>query len=330
MSLKTRKPTGLPSWPILLLTGVEKSGKTYAAAAASASKMIGRTLWIGIGEDDPDEYGAIPGARFEIVEHDGTYRGVLGSIKAAVAEVAADETPGLIVVDSATRLWNLLSDEAQESANRRARAKAEKFHRPVSDEDAQITVDLWNVAKSRWDNVMDLLREHRGPSIVTARLDNTAIMNDKGEPTKDRTWKVQGHKSLPYDVGAIVEMPAPGEAVLTGVRSLRVRNAQTARRPFPGFTVEKLWAEMGLDGETFPRTHSAASGAESVKADDDAASTRLALLAEIGDLADSLGVTRAQVAADWQSEHGHAIAQTTDLGSLELLRDDLATRKDAA
>ena len=67
MSLKTRKPTGLPAWPILLIAGVEKAGKTYAAAAASSSDLIGRTLWVSIGEDDPDEYGAIPGARFEII-----------------------------------------------------------------------------------------------------------------------------------------------------------------------------------------------------------------------------------------------------------------------
>lgn len=286
MTLQTRKPTGIPSWPIVLLTGVEKSGKTYAAAAASASEMVGRTLWLGIGEDDPDEYGAIPGARFEIVVHDGTYRSILAALGDAVAALREEQDPGLIVVDSATRLWNLLSEEAQESANRRARAKAEKYHRPVSDEDAQITVDLWNVAKSRWDNVMDLLREHRGPSIVTARLDNTAIMNDKGEPTKDRTWKVQGHKSLPYDVGAIVEMPAPGEAVLTGVRSLRVRNAQTARRPFPEFTVEKLWREMGLADGTSPRTHATATGLQSVRADEAAA---------------PLNVAKAAVKAAWES-----------------------------
>lgn len=75
MTLKTRQPTGKPSWPILLLAGREKAGKSWAAVAASASDLIGRTLYIGIGEDDPDEYALIPGASFEIVEHDGTYPG---------------------------------------------------------------------------------------------------------------------------------------------------------------------------------------------------------------------------------------------------------------
>lgn len=242
MTLKTRKPTGLPSWPIMLIAGTEKSGKSYAAAAASASDLIGRTLWVAIGEDDPDELGAVPGARFEIVPHAGTYRSILSALDECVAELAKDEKPGLIVVDSMTRLWNLLCDEAQVMANKRA----EKKGRKVGDDGADITMDLWNAAAQRWHHVMDCLREHRGPSIVTARQDVVTVLDDQGRPTKEKDRKIQGHKTLPFDVGAIVELPAPGEAVLTGVRSLRIKNATVARRPLPGFTVDTLWREMGM------------------------------------------------------------------------------------
>ena len=107
MTLKTRKPTGKPAWPIMLIAGAEKAGKTYSAAQASASKLIGRTLWVGVGEDDPDEYGALPGVRFEIVEHDGTYRGILAALTACAAEPMEEGRPNLIVLDSATRLWDL-------------------------------------------------------------------------------------------------------------------------------------------------------------------------------------------------------------------------------
>ena len=54
--LRTRRPSGKPSWPIVLIAGAEKAGKSWACAAASGSDLIGRTLWIGLGEDDPDEY----------------------------------------------------------------------------------------------------------------------------------------------------------------------------------------------------------------------------------------------------------------------------------
>ena len=281
MALETRKPTGKPPWPVLLIAGVPKAGKSYACAEASASELIGRTLWVPIGEDDPDELAAIEGARFDIVVHDGTYRGIYSAIRDAVEELAKDKKPGLLVLDSVTRLWNLLSDEAQTEANARAERKAQKYGKAAPATDVSIGMDLWNRAKSRWENVIDLLRQHAGPSIVTARLDLTAVVNDKGEPTGGKEWKIQGHKSLPWDVGAIVEMPEIGSAVLTGVRSLRVKNATVARRPFPQFTVEKLWTEMGLAEGATERRHARVEGGASVAADhaeDAALETARALL----------------------------------------------------
>ena len=245
--LVTRKPTGQPSWPILLLAGAEKAGKTYAALAASGSEHVGTTHVITIGEDDPDEYGAIPGADFNIVEHDGTYRGILHAVMAArkdlEARASAGEEPGMIVVDSMSRLWHLLSDDAQAAANTRAKGRRN------ADGDYTISMDLWNIAKSRWDNVMDELRSHQGPVVLTARLAITAVVGDGGQPTGEKVEKVEGHKSLPFDVAAEVRLTAPGEAFLVGVRSLAM-DGRTAREPLAGdWTVEGLWSGLGvLDG----------------------------------------------------------------------------------
>lgn len=248
--LVTRKPTGRPSWPILLIAGAEKTGKSYSCAEASASDLIDRTLWVGIGEDAPDELGALAGARFEIVEHDGTYRGILNALQLCAAEPAVDGKPNLLVLDSATRLWDLLCDEQQIVANARAKRKAEKYNRPVPDEDATITMDQWNTAKQRWAHIIDTLRAHQGPSIVTARMESVTVLDGNGQPTTDRTWKVKAEKSLPFDVGCIVEMPARGDTWLTGVRSLRYKPADDApRTQYPGFTVEKLWRDLGLADE---------------------------------------------------------------------------------
>lgn len=256
MSLTTRQPTGKPSWPILLLAGAEKAGKTYSAAEASASELIGRTLWVGVGEDDPDEYGAIPGARFEIVEHDGTYRSILRALTEAAEEKAGDE-PNLIVLDSATRLWDLLCDEQQVVANQRAARKAQQSGRPAPDEDATITMDQWNTAKQRWGHIIDALRNHNGPSIITARLEQVTVLDGSGKPTTQKDWKVKAEKSLPYDVGCIVELPMRGEAYLTGVRSLRFRAEPKERVAYQDFTVEKLWTDLGLAEKdaTSPRRH---------------------------------------------------------------------------
>lgn len=245
MALTTRKPTGLPSWPILLLAGREKAGKSWAAITASASPLVGRTLYIGIGEDDPDEYSLIPGADFDIVVHDGTYKGILDAVRGAVLEPQGDK-PSLIIVDSMTRLWNLIGDNMQAVANQRAKGRRNP------NGDYTISTDLWNVAAGQWAAVMDALRLHQGPVIVTARLDPVAVM-ENGQPTAQKEWKVQAHKSLVFDASALIEMRERGQFLITGVKSARVK--LDAPKVFPDFTVEKLWADLGLVEGTGDRSH---------------------------------------------------------------------------
>lgn len=314
--LQTRKPTGKAPWPILLIAGTEKAGKSFAAAQASASELVGRTLWFGIGEDDPDEYGSL--GPFEIVTLDGTYRALVNALTTALQEPPADGKPTLWVLDSGTRLWALLSDMAQVEANRRWKGRAANQSKPIPEDGISINMDLWNIAKNRWQHVLELLRQHQGPSIITARLEETTVM-DGDKPTKDKFWKVQAEKGLPFDVGCIVELRSRGDAYLTGVRSLRWVT-EKSHEPFPKFTVDDLWRKLGLAEETGTRTHTGATGEASMDADDTYTANRAALLAEVAELA---GDGKAQVAADWLDEHGHPINATTDLGSLELLRDDL-------
>lgn len=296
---KTRKPSGKPPWPIMLIAGAEKAGKSYACAAASASELVGRTFWVGVGEDDPDELGALPGARFEIVEHDGTYRDVLAALTWAQQQTA-EGRPNLIVLDSATRLWDLLCDEQQHVANKRAERKAAKFNKPLPDEDATITMDQWNTAKQRWAHCIDTLRDHNGPSLVTARLESVTVLDGKGQPTTDRTWKVKAEKSLPYDVGVTVELPRRGEAFLTGVRSLRYKPSDKGRDEYPDFTVEKLWTDLGLaeEGATSERHHAA------IDPEDKPAQEADHARAELSSLCDEKGWDKKAVAAQFTERSG--------------------------
>lgn len=301
-TLTTRKPTGKPAWPILLLAGAEKAGKTYSAAEASASDLIGRALWVGVGEDDPDEYGALPGARFEIVEHDGTYRAILAALTACAAQPPVKGKPNLIVLDSATRLWDLLCDEQQHVANERAKRKAQKYNRPLPDEDATITMDQWNTAKQRWAHIIDTLRNHQGPSIITARLESVTIVAD-GQPTADKEWKVKAEKSLPYDAGCIVEMPARGETYLTGVRSLRFKPAPNnpERTEYKPFTVDKLWRDLGLTDAVGERSHS------TIDPEDKPATEAEAARGELRALCEKHGWDLAEVAAEFEQANGIAV-----------------------
>lgn len=271
MTTEFREPTGKPSWPILLIAGGEKAGKSYASAKASASELIGQTYWIGVGEDDPDEYGAIPGARFRIARHDGTHKSILAALRDASKQPRVDGKPNLLVLDSGSRVWEMLSDEAQERANIRAKKAAEKWKKPYDpDTEATIGPDLWNKATARWQDIMDVLREHDGPSIITARLDVVTVMDDKGQPTKEKSEKIKGQKSLPYDVGGIVQMPERGKAYISGIRSLKLDLPVGNKVPVKDFSVDRLWRQLGLDveGATAPRQHSGADGQASAAATD--------------------------------------------------------------
>lgn len=272
MTTSFREPTGKPTWPILLIAGGEKAGKSYASAQASSSDLIGQTYWIGVGEDDPDEYGAIPGARFLIAKHDGTHKSIVTALREASAMPRVDGKPNLLVVDSGTRVWEMLSDEAQERANMRAKKAAQKWNKPFDPEaEATIGPDLWNRATGRWQDVMEVLRNHDGPSIITARLDIVTIMDDKGQPTKDKTSKVKAQKSLPFDVGGIVEMPERGKAYISGIRSLKLDLPVGEKHQVKDFTVDWLWRKLGLDveGATSPRQHSGADGQASAAVPDE-------------------------------------------------------------
>lgn len=232
-----RHPSGLPSWPVLLLAGREKAGKSYSAALASASNLIDRTFWVSFGEKDPDEYGAIKGARFEIAEHDGTLGDMTDTFRYLLTlESKPDEKPHLWVLDSGTRVWMTLKDKAAYLAEKRGSRD--------KNGDVVIGPDLWNKVTGEWVTVMNLIRAHRGPVIITARLDTVAVM-ENGRPTKAKTEKVQGQKMLAYDVDAIVEMPERGRSILTGARS--VIYTIPKHEEIPDFTVDGLWRRLGLD-----------------------------------------------------------------------------------
>ncbi len=247
---QTRRPTGMPTWPLLLLAGREKAGKSYQAAKASASDLIGRTLWIGFGEKDPDEYGAIPGADFEIVPHDGTLSDALEAVRWAVSEPRVDGKPTLIVFDSATVYWETLRDKATWMAMQRGSINS-KTKEPI------VGTDLWNSVTQDWNLVVRALKKHDGPTIITARLDTVTVMDDAGKPTKNREEKIKSQKALPYDVDAIIEMPERGTATLSGVRSvIYTIPERTTIEKFDEKGIDWLWRALGLDkAQTSAATH---------------------------------------------------------------------------
>ncbi|MGD6751739.1 hypothetical protein [Streptomyces sp. BH105] len=247
---KSRKPTGLPNPPIILLTGPENTGKSFEAAKGSGSDLIGNTYWIEVGgnEGTADYYGRVPEADYEIVEHDGSHQDVCDAIRWVNHRPRVDGKPNLLVIDSATSLRDMHSDEVFMFARNRAAAKANNTRNRVLSHDEPVVVDpdLWNRAKDRWGEIMWLLRRHPGPVLLTARTEMVAAYeNDK--PTGQTTRKVMAERNLPAAVDAVVDLQAPGEAWLIGARSLHIGLQPGESRQFPEFSVDALLRRMGLE-----------------------------------------------------------------------------------
>ncbi|MCK9894731.1 hypothetical protein [Frankia sp. AgB32] len=214
--LQTRKPTGRVSYPLVLVEGGEKSGKTTAAVILSSSGKVGRTLWFDLGEGSADEYGSWPGARYEVVEHDGTYASILGQVRAAKAEArrAADagELPTVLVMDTGSDLWGGLADWAANRARGRRKAGP--------DDEVVVSMDLWNDAKARYRRVMTELLMFPGIVVMIARGGEVAAV-EGGRPVEGKKdYKVEGHKSLAYDATVWLRMDRTGPPQIIGARSV--------------------------------------------------------------------------------------------------------------
>lgn len=243
MTLRTRPPTGAVPWPLILVEGGEKSGKSWAAAVLSTSDKVGRTFWIDWGEGAADEYGAIPGTRFEVIEHDGTWTSIMEQVKAArdEAQKAVDngEKPVVLVIDSMTAEWDDLKDWVDGKARRRD-ANRKKLERDPEAE-IQITTDLWNLATSRHKELMRILMRFPGIVVMTAKgADQVAMEN--GQPTKHRTWKVMGQKDLAYDASVWVRLSRTEHPLIVGARSVHAGIVPGEDKPkrIPELTLEQL------------------------------------------------------------------------------------------
>ncbi|SNS26459.1 hypothetical protein SAMN04488107_1956 [Geodermatophilus saharensis] len=223
--LKTRKPTGRVPWPCILLEGEEKAGKSWALAQFSASDKIGALYWIDLNEGAGDEYGAIPGARYELVEHDGSYAAVLAAVQAVKAEArrAADagEPPVVLGIDTGSAIWDGLKDWASERAAKSARNR-ELLKR---DPNAEITIsqNLWNDAGARWRKLQTELLTFPGIVVVTARGKEVTEVDANGRPIEgQKTWSVQTHREFPYAASVWMRLRRGRRPLIVGARSVHV------------------------------------------------------------------------------------------------------------
>jgi hypothetical protein len=222
---KTRQPTGRVPWPTILLEGEEKSGKSYAVAQFSASSLIGQLYWLDLNEGAADEYAAIPGTRYLVLEHDGSYAQVLASIQAVKEEARraakAGEPPVVLAIDTGSAIWDGLKDWASDRAARSAKNR-EALKR---DPNAEVTIsqNLWNDAGARWRKVQTELLTFPGIVVVTSRGKEVTAVDSNGRPIEgQKTWSVQMHREFPYAASVWVRLRRGRKPLVVGARSVHM------------------------------------------------------------------------------------------------------------
>lgn len=248
MAPRVRKPTGRPSWPLILVEGEEKAGKSWAAAELSASPKVGQTYWLDIREGTADEYGAVPGARYLIIDHDGTWPDIVRQVEevrqVAAAADEAGEPPVVLVIDSMTELWESLKEIADRMARRRAAKKGR--HAPEGEE-ITIDRDIWNQVNARHRRLMTCLMTFPGIVVGIARGKVVTAVDDNGTPIPGRRdYKVEGQKNLAYDASAWVRMRRDGPPMVVGLRSVHAGVRPGVDEPVitPEFSLEWLVFEV--------------------------------------------------------------------------------------
>lgn len=224
MTLKTREPTGRAGWPKILVEGSDKAGKSWSLATLSASPKVGRTVVLALGEDETrwDEYGKIPGARFKIIVHDGTWASIIGAVEDAKEEAArardAGELPFVLGIDTMTAMWEGLKDWATHRARNSKKNRALLAQDP--DAEIDVTMNYWNDARSRHRALMRHLLTFPGIVVLIARGGEVAQVRN-GQPVMgQKTWSVEGERNLPFDVSVHVRLSREARPLLVSASGI--------------------------------------------------------------------------------------------------------------
>lgn len=241
MAIRSRKPTGIAPWPLVLIEGGEKTGKSYAAAQFTTCDKLGQCYWIDLGEGSADEYAAIPGADYLIVDHDGSWHDILGQVTEIYNAAAESEKPVVLIIDSMTAEWDLLKDWA----SKRARESKYAQRQLREDPNAEIkpSMNLWNDAYDRHHQLMRLLMTFPGIVVMTARGKDVAALDSDGKPIPNsRDYRVEGHKTLPFDASVWVRLSREEPPTVIGCRSVHsgIRPGVDRPQKYQDFSLEHL------------------------------------------------------------------------------------------
>jgi hypothetical protein len=236
---------------LYLTDGFVVTHNSWLLAELSASPKVGRTLVLPLGEDVSkwDEYGLIPGTRFEIIEHDGSWPAIMDAIESAREEAAKalanGEKPWVLGFDTVTAEW----EGHKDWASWRARNSTASKKILAQDPNAEIVVspNYWNDAHRRHRQMMTPLLLFPGIVVLLAREKEVTFFQN-GQPVAGKTtWKVEAEDSVPFDTTAHIRLLRDAPARLVSAFGVHHQvkpgkpGGPDTSRPMPeGWTLESF------------------------------------------------------------------------------------------
>jgi hypothetical protein len=244
--LHTRPPTCKTAWPRIALPGPGGSGRSWQLAQLSGSGRVGRTLWLQLGESVADEYGLVPGARFEILEHDGTYHSIIAALRAAKAHahaaVEAGDKPWVIGVDTISAIWDMLKAWADWRA-RTSDAGQAKLRKDPNGE-VRVSMNIWEDVAKRWKEFMRLLFSTPWIVVMLANGKLVTPMTEDGKPDSnaDKQYKIEARAGFDHLAFQIVRMSPDEPPLIVKLRTVHngIRPGIEKPESRPDFSLEWL------------------------------------------------------------------------------------------
>lgn len=265
MPLRTSKPTGQMPYPTTVIAGGKGAGKTSQLVLASGSPLVDQSFILTVGEERPDAFLGMGDADFQIVEHDGTFADILDQVREVKALPRRDGRPNFFGIDTMSAIWNLLLEQGQTAANRRAQLAAQRARSAAPVGPVKMANEDWEALRRDWGTLLNLLRTMDGPVAMTARLEELTVTVN-GEATAEKVWRMRADPNLGYEVTAVIEMARRGDYTLTKLNDPQAGFA--GPRSWPDFTLDAFWRDMGLGARDFgPRVVETARVDPSLTAD---------------------------------------------------------------
>lgn len=211
-----RRPSGIPAAPLIMLSGLPKTGKSVVAYELGLSERIHKSWVLDMGEGSADEYGDAD-SPYEIVEWGRSFSDLRDTIRWLIAQPCPPDKLNAITIDSTTEVWDGLKDRASERAKKSKKNAAALEVDP--DYEVDVSMPYWNDAKDTWASLLSPLK--LAPHIVGIAVVATDVVNEVvgGVPTNRKVTSYQCEKTLPRVATAHVSVRQDHSVHLVDVRS---------------------------------------------------------------------------------------------------------------